>query len=481
MLKADFGLLVASCQLSMRWFTLATFTMGVIAACFFLYGWISLLLLRDFLPPSEIDPLQDFAERVSGASSPHAATSIATHIGQNVTIRQVIDNRDSIQPRCHASTLAQAQDECLNTNRIAFICPSPPCDPNKSILAIKDAIVINWRGVVMDLYTQTVYDVSGGCCRDPSKYGEAKLFSPGELYHVQESITLSHRPLIVLAHSHDTSYYHYVVELMGRLALFRDLFDEWIQNSADFYVRGENSFQALYLNLMLCQSMLAQNAASCYADRRQSDIFHSKIFSTVLLPPAPRQRDDLLTQSIMLRLTESACPEPERNSTQVKAKFVVIKRKGMKRAVVNLEDFVKLLRETYADDIDFVLVKDEMLSKMSIEDYAKLFCNANGIMGGHGAGMSNMLWLRPPLSSLGKHVIEIIREDQIGAHYYPELAGHLGCEYTTVRAVLNTASFNAINAPVKLDDLCVAEKSLRGVFLPLVSSGRPISNRCDDS
>ena len=109
-------------------------------------------------------------------------------------------------------------------------------------------------------------------------------------------------------------------------------------------------------------------------------------------------------------------------------RFALVYPKGTKaRKVVNIEQLTKRLQEVYPI-VEFVLLAESSLSEWTLAQYAEMFCNARGLIGGHGAGLTNMFWLPPSNEHRKTFLVEIIREGQLG-RVYGTMARNLGFSY----------------------------------------------------
>ena len=161
---------------------------------------------------------------------------------------------------------------------------------------------------------------------------------------------------------------------------------------------------------------------------------------------------------------------------------MVLRRAKMRR-VVNLEELVSLLQEANPH-IEFVVVPESEMNEMNMLEYASLFCDARGLIGGHGAGLSNMFWLQP-VQNASTTVVQIIRKGQTG-NVYGALARRLGLDYSDLSSSTRLVSERNGTFQGNYDtvvDIFAAEKFLRPIFSqsPL-SHGRvendSLMNRC---
>ena len=95
--------------------------------------------------------------------------------------------------------------------------------------------------------------------------------------------------------------------------------------------------------------------------------------------------------------------------------------------------------------VDFQVVPNADLSSMSLHDMGAVFCSAVGLVGGHGAGLTNMMWLAPDAS----FVAQITRPHQ--AWLYKTMASVLKVHYVEASATGIGAGGNSLYANVVAD------------------------------
>lgn len=380
-----------------------------------------------------------------------------------ISVTQVILSRNDIVP-CYAWSFEEALAKCLvGHNGTAFLCETDVCSPESATLAVKDSLVLDPRGVVINPFTGIVFDVSGGCCLQ-----REKSWTIGQVVELSGGIDSENgdSPLLLLKHSHDTTYFHFVFELLSRLVRTPEYIKKMVkEGSIDLLAPNASSFHRRYLEMIICQ----QTKTPCY--KQTSDA--SKLFPIILLPPPPLRNDSQI-QKVFSKARRVDCHPPSQNDT-AKPRFIVIKREK-NRTVRNLEAFVRLLRESYPS-IDFDMIYESQLGQMNLSEYAKFFCNSKGLIGGHGAGLTNMLWLEVPSNSSTRNtVVQIIRPTQSG-NYYPEMARVLGYDYVEIGCVLAPGQKRSKYAHTEIVDLCVAMELLHPVLASfhLSHDGRPVN------
>ena len=374
-----------------------------------------------------------------------------------------------------------------NTIHAAFICNADDdgsgdeelCSPETALLVVRDSVLLESRGVVLDTVTGTVYDLSGGCClSDVKRYkvGDRLTLPPSQQ---SRYASRPHRPLFFAAHSHDTSYYHFVMETLSRLVRPSMAQHLLRTNQTDLYINGESGFHFKFLSGVLCGnntkmkfSSKSDEASTCYAPQRVPTVVKREQFPFVVLPPAPTASShlhilsqDLTNSSIRSEMAKTlgavantlkgAVGPPchvddgeasnlvRQNQTQRRPHVVVLMR-GKNRMVRNLGGWVNSARLKWPG-VDFRVVPDADLSSMSLHDMGAVFCSAVGLVGGHGAGLTNMMWLAPDAS----FVAQITRPHQ--AWLYKTMASVLKVHYVEASATGIGAGGNSLYANVVAD------------------------------
>jgi hypothetical protein len=412
-------------------------------------------------------------------------------INATITIKQVISKRRDIATPCFAHSLSQVFTCWEETSsRTAFLCDQeidlknkegqpqnliidhPICLPERAVLVVRDAVVVDRRGVVLDIYDQTIYDVSGGCCITQGAPFWSKLWQPGDTYLSSDHEQRQQRPMVLLAHSHDITYYHFLIETLGRLVLV-DLLVELISSRAvDFFFGGHQPFHRKLLDIILCDEVNTTNqpiSPSCYEQNRVKTV-DNVVFSSLLLPPAAEQADLSVTSKVIhgvIARHKLICPNSTHH-TAAPRRWVVLKREA-KRRVLNLDDLVERLRDAHPFT-DMVTVSESEISTMTLFETARLFCQAHGILGGHGAGLANMVLLHPELLPKSNHtaksfpvVVQIIRPGQTG-NVYGKMARQLGLGYFEIRSIPLTANATGVNKEDAMVDINDAVEKLRPLF-----------------
>ena len=413
-----------------------------------------------------------------------------------IPVQRVVHDRSEILKRgaCSVHSLEEARP-CLKTHPAAFICETftpgtTTCDPNTSILVLTNVTLIDMRGVVANPFRGIIYDVNGGCCLGASQLFHSRHWKTGDFITVKnESPALTvrekqlrltqqymdqvqtyhpSRPLALLAHYHDDSYFHFTIELMGRL-LRQPMLKDWIrEGTIDFYGGTMlKSFHRRYYNMLLCDQAGAMDVVNthhyCFSStqRLPEEVMHRGIYSMMLLPPVREYKIDRRTQAVYQEATKEACTA----RTSLSRPKVIVLQRGRTRRVTNLIPFLDLLRQVWPT-VDFSLARESELGEMTLLEYAQTFCGAQAMIAGHGAGLSNMIWLRhDDFARAPPAVVQIMRPDQFGGNYYPDLAQSLGFKYCEIPAVENSTKTTGMGySNTMIPNLCEAEKSIRPVL-----------------
>ena len=210
-----------------------------------------------------------------------------------------------------------------------------------------------------------VVDISGG---DPKNT---------KSYKVNNAI-YGRQTLGVLLHSHDATYYHALIQFGAR---FQYTIEHCRSRDVLWLIRG-SPVQKKILALLNDPPILNLR------------IFHPKRTHSsqrVLIPPAPYRNEDLLSfrASILRRVLSPAAlalaDTPQRDGTTV---FV---RRVRRRAIRNEAEVLTAFMEAFPADLAYFHERDDH----PLATTAAVFQSARRVLGGHGAGLANMLFCRP--------------------------------------------------------------------------------------
>jgi len=381
--------------------------------------------------------------------SEDAGTPTTIIMEKSITIRKVFNDRDQIQPRCYGYSLKDVILRCFSndTIRAAFIqSPQPPSDlPQRTaLLVVRDGVLLHNWGVILDAVTGTVYDVSGGCCT-----ANLPHYKPGQQVQLKEEVTKSlsatcPRPVLLLSHSHDTTFYHYVMELLPRLLVSNVTRGMLQSKDIDLFMNGKSQFHDKLLSALLCGRNSTKltflkekdKASLCYGSQRVSMREKIDHFPLVILPPAPLlidtpdqklllERYSLIGKALRERVGTPCTLKNTINTVlEEKQQTIIVLLREKTRKVANLEKWVTTARQAYPL-LNFRIVRESDISSMSLHDTGSLFCSAVGLIGGHGAGLTNMMWMTHKNST----VVQIIRPEQVGIDMYGNMAKAFQLQY----------------------------------------------------
>lgn len=375
----------------------------------------------------------------------------------NGTIMHIVYDRNEL-PKCFASSLEEAQVKCFVNGTTAFLCDieqscpednlqcESTCTPELATLAVRDLFVLHERGVAFNPFDGILYDISGGCC---GRY----RWKQGDVLTIPSSVLSGNQsaPIVLLKHNHDQTYYHFSIEVMARLArTAKSVRTAVALGELDINVPHTMSFHQPFLDMVLCPP----DRPSCASYRTEMGPLHS-----VLLFP-PEYNENFIVQ---LQIQYKSRFKPTTKCCPSKPKFIVLKREKT-RLVKNFLPFISMLEESYPD-IDFPIITERELERMNFSDYADLFGHAHGLIGEHGAGLSNLVWLDSPEEAARKYnpnitVVQIIRQGQ-GGNYFGGLSRILGYNYVEIPGVLVPGERPSNNyAHTEITDLCAAQEQL---------------------
>mmetsp|Transcript_30695 Transcript_30695/g.64330 ORF Transcript_30695/g.64330 Transcript_30695/m.64330 type:complete len:508 (-) Transcript_30695:198-1721(-) len=395
--------------------------------------------------------------------SEDAGTPTTIIMEKSITIRKVFNDRDQIQPRCYGYSLKDVILRCFSndTIRAAFIqSPQPPSDlPQRTaLLVVRDGVLLHNWGVILDAVTGTVYDVSGGCCT-----ANLPHYKPGQQVQLKEEVTKSlsatcPRPVLLLSHSHDTTFYHYVMELLPRLLVSNVTRGMLQSKDIDLFMNGKSQFHDKLLSALLCGRNSTKltflkekdKASLCYGSQRVSMREKIDQFPLVILPPAPEQilEKYSLIGKALREIVGPPCTLKNTITTMLEEKqqTIIVLLREKTRKVANLEKWVTTARQAYPL-LNFQIVRESDISSMSLHDTGSLFCSAVGLIGGHGAGLTNMMWMTHKNST----VVEIRRPEQDG-DMYGYMAKTFQLRYINTQQFTRSVGIYAHYGDVAFDD-----------------------------
>ena len=184
----------------------------------------------------------------------------------------------------------------------------------------------------------------------------------------------------------------------------------------------------------------------------------------MLLPPDRDYIPKKQLQNALQEAVQTSCTNKSRDRAEPLTKIVVLERETSRR-VLSFRKLIDILKETYPL-VEFVWARETELVRMSLCETAELFGNARGILGGHGAGLTNMIYLHTSQTN-NATVIEFIRDGQAGADYYQNLTQWLGIHHWQMQSVTEVAQTDYKQGGNYKDtkiDLCETDMALRPIF-----------------
>ena len=366
-----------------------------------------------------------------------------------MVVSAIVTNRTGVV--CGASTMAAVKRCCFTTNetRSALIHPLYPLsctqeaqeywapgvasvvDVQEATLVVRDGWLLQAPhphyphtegcGQVVDVMTGVVYDVAGGCCRPHGCKISSGPVAVGEPVPIPPALAYRDGPEVVLVgmHSHSVSYYHFFFELLPRLALSLPLLgppSEYTTfvggHSERTNAPAENGYD---VKLMTTLGVLPGSAA----------FRNDGLLRFAVIPPKSEVASKSPGHLAQLLHKNASHDKAWLHRCRVRAnRKIVIQYRQSTRVVVNLPGIVRRLRATYPN-VTWEERSEHTLSQFTPAGHFEADCGACALVGGHGAGMGNMLYMPK-----GSTIVEIIRKDQGGA-VYGSLAKQLGHTYNS--------------------------------------------------
>ena len=195
-----------------------------------------------------------------------------------------------------------------------------------------------------------------------------------------------------LVQNNQGNYYHFLIEGVGKLLLFRKSLPEEV-----YYVVPETARQ-LYAQIIPLLGLSSDRFIYYNHEPRSKRLNFKRLFvmdyegatdfnDTWSVYQPPRHALQLLAATII-----STPPIAKWLSQQEKSKIVYVSRRDAGVRIVQHEELlIEALEKEFGEEmIDLFVGKT-----MPIEDQIKMFANARMIIGPHGAAMSNLVFCRP--------------------------------------------------------------------------------------
>lgn len=213
-----------------------------------------------------------------------------------------------------------------------------------------------------------VVDIAGGCCRPEHR--------PMEGDFIARNASVYNKQVILLRHSHDLTFYHLMFETLPRLQCL-----------------SEDGFDLSQTGIVLA----APKSALMYQRAFPQFYFHDsedRIIGDIIIPCTvnsiqPRHISGSFTylKKRIVRTTVSG--------HQPKQPYIVLlSRFGYRREMHNRYDVIKMLEKEFMQ-YNFISM-GERLSPFTLKETIQIFKAASGVVGMHGAGLTNACWMDKP-------------------------------------------------------------------------------------
>jgi capsular polysaccharide biosynthesis protein len=195
---------------------------------------------------------------------------------------------------------------------------------------------------------------------------------------------LAGRTLFLSADMSD-NYFHWMLDLLPKLTVIEEAgidlsgFDHYIVCSLDKEFQRETLRR---WGIPLEKVLESSNAGN-------------RIEADVLVIPSWADQSSYYAESDMTRMKEVLLPAPSVQDGRFPKRFFISRRKDRARKIANERDFSKVLNEHGLASVE--------LESLTFGEQARLFDQAEVVVGMHGAGLTNLLFCRP-----GTKVLELV-------------------------------------------------------------------------
>jgi capsular polysaccharide biosynthesis protein len=237
-----------------------------------------------------------------------------------------------------------------------------------------------------------IVDISGG-----NQHPKARCVLPQDYQRT---------PIGVLLHSHDSSYYHALIQFGARL---KYTMDHCRSKDVIWSIRGSPTQMKI---LALLNNPPILNTRIFHLSQPQSSVL-------VLIPPAPYRVPDLIAfrDSLMSAVLHTLATSLFRRDMQ-DTPIVLYVSRVRTRAIQNEAQVLEVF-SAFVHGRHEIFPENEGISFKTTVD---IFQRATHVLGGHGAGLANIIFCRP-----GTHVFEIRRRGT-PSELVSDLAPHFGLE-----------------------------------------------------
>jgi hypothetical protein len=215
------------------------------------------------------------------------------------------------------------------------------------------------------------------------------------------------RPIGVLLHSHDASYYHALIEFGSRLQF---TIKNCPGNQIAWIIRESRPQMKIIalLNDPPIINLTKYEPAKTYSSQ------------TVLIPPGPYRSKDLMSlRSALLGKAKSLHITPKRTIVVTPSRAILFVQRVVTRAIINEAEVISLFLAAIPGDLTVFPERTDP----PLVDAIAAFRGADIVFGGHGAGLANTLFCMA-----GTLVVEIRRRGT-PSEFAAQLAALLGLEH----------------------------------------------------
>jgi len=269
-------------------------------------------------------------------------------------------------------------------------------------------------GAVCALKCGLLLDIAGGCCRPEHR--------PIEGNFTARNASVYNKQVILLRHSHDSTFYHLMFETLPRLQCL-----------------SEDGFDLSQTGIILA----APKSALMYQRAFPQFYFHDsedKIIGDIIIPCTVNSVKPHHISASFKYLRKRIVRTTVSGQLPKQPYIVLISRFGYRREMHNRHDVISMLEKEFMQ-YTFISVGDR-LSPVTLKETMQIFSAASGVIGMHGAGLTNVCWMdnpgflieiRPP----NQHGLVYGRVADVCGHKYyfvegNEVSGELDKHYTNV-------------------------------------------------
>ena len=261
--------------------------------------------------------------------------------------------------------------------------------------------------------------------RKPSFQNQLEKFGPLTIKPWSTDFALKHLPgtVLVLSNSHFNNYFHYLYDVISRLALIEEQLDSY----QAIYVRNKMPYQKQYLSLLGLD-----NKQIISADQEMPvGITAERLVMPCYSPIEGYTLDPKIIGFLRRKLlpyADSALNRGER--------IYITRRKARYRRILNEQKLLQILAE-----YGFSVI---CLEDCSVDEQISVMKFANVIVSLHGAGLSNLLYCDP-----GTKVLEIF--SGLNVECFFAISASLGLEYSYLSGIGGNEQFVKLTDDATID------------------------------